>query len=191
MHCKSFHKTISLKRVLFTAQGNINIFPLTDFLKFFSGIISLSTIKKEIIQMRRWPLLFLHLMVQEIWLVNSNCIQLSKLYTHTHTHTHTKQLTRQSTDCKNTLTSRAALSSSYLFFDSILSFFNHEILRVFLYINYLDMRRIAPTEVWEYPCGETAKGERDLTVVLTVCIARWSGFEYGSWLLTEILDVSL
>ena len=172
VHCKSFHKTISLKRVLFNAKGNINIFPLTDFLKFFSEIISLSTIKKETIQMTSWPLLFLHLMVQEIWLVNSNCIQLSKLYTHTHTHTHTKQLTRQSTDCKNTLTSRDALSSSYLFFDSILSFFNHEILRVFLYINYLDMRRIAPTEVWEYPWGETAKGERDLTVVLTVCIAR-------------------
>ena len=112
--------------------------------------------------------MFLHLMVQEIWLVNSNCIQLSKLYTHTQK----KHLTRLSTDCKNTLTSRAALSSSYLFFDSILSFFNHEILRVFLYINYLDMRRIAPTEVWEYPCGETAKGVRDLTVVLTVCIAR-------------------
>ena len=35
--------------------------------------------------MTRWPLLFLHLMVQEIWLVNSNCIQLSKLYTYTHT----------------------------------------------------------------------------------------------------------
>ena len=33
--------------------------------------------------MTSWPLLFLHLMVQEIWLVNSNCIQLSKLYTHT------------------------------------------------------------------------------------------------------------
>ena len=126
--------------------------------------------------MTRWPLLFLHLMVQEIWLVNSNCIQLSKLYTYTHTHTHKKHLTRQSTDCKNTLTSRAALSSSYLFFDSILSFFNHEILGVFLYINYLDMRRIARTEVWEYPCGKTTKGERpfecDLSVVLTVCIAR-------------------
>ena len=88
--------------------------------------------------MTSWPLLFLHLMVQEIWLVNSNCIQLSKRYTHTHTHAK-KQLTRQSTDCKNTLTSRAALSSSYLFFDSILSFFNHEILREFLYINYLDI----------------------------------------------------
>ena len=121
--------------------------------------------------MTRWPLLFLHLMVQEIWLVNSNCIQLSKLYTHK------KQLTRLSTGCKkNTLTSRAALSSSYLFFDSILSFFDHEILGVFLYINYLDMLRIAPTEVWEYPCRETTKRERplecDLTVVLTVCIAR-------------------
>ena len=137
VHCKSFHKTTSLKRVLFTAQGNMNIFPLTDFLKLFSEIISLSTIKKGTIQMTSWPLLFLHLMVQEIWLVNSNCIQLSKRYTHTHTHK--KQLTRQSTDCKNTLTSRAALSSSYLFFDSILSFFNHEILRVFLYINYLDI----------------------------------------------------
>ena len=35
------------------------------------------------------------------------------------------------------------------------------------------MRRIARThEVWEYPCGETTKGERDLTVVLTVYIAR-------------------
>ena len=90
--------------------------------------------------MTRWPLLFLHLMVQEIWLVNSNCIQLSKLYTHTQK----KHLTRLSTDCKNTLTSRAACTVIILFHhplsSSILSFFNHEILGVFLHINYLDMR---------------------------------------------------
>ena len=71
VHCKSFHKTSLLKGVLFTAQGNINIFPLIDFLKLFSEIISMSTIKREIIQKTTWPLLFLHLMVQEIWLVNS------------------------------------------------------------------------------------------------------------------------